>query len=374
MARSKDIGKNVDGSVTTITLKKADWSFDEKTGKGRFPESKVDAHLKKGQTLKVKTYGVEPVEVTVSMTRNGEVLVKRIEDDTASTPAAATSSPASADANAGVDHAMSEASVESRDGDDADDLAVTDFVEATAPGGAKAKAPATRRSGDSVDSGDSRVYDAIPEGKFEVAAYNAARKTRLALGRLAENGSVALSRLVDKVKTAGYETRAAVQRSRRGWADRDVWNLGYVTLTRLSEMMEHLADTGYGYPADYEEDPSKWLVKHEGEDYEKWLHSHARTLGRITHDMDCGEADLNKAFNETVEEYGVGASAWMQDLDHASQVLKRYVDANSDVFNYWSKDVELYGREEADRRSKMLEEEFQRTWRWIGQWITGMWD
>ena len=372
MARSKDVGKNVDGSVTTITLKKADWSFDEKTGKGRFPASKADAHLKRGQTLKVRTYGAEPVEVTVSMTRNGEVLVRRAEDNTASTPAAVTSSPVFADANAVVDHAMSAASVESRDGDDADDLDVTGFVEATAPG--EAKAPAARRSGDSVDSGKSRVHDAVPEGKFEVAAYNAARKTRLALSKLAENGSIALGRIVDKVKTAGYETRAAVQRSRRGWADRDVWNLGYVTLTRLSEMMEHLADTGYGYPADYEEDPSKWLVKHEGEDYEKWLHSHARTLGRITHDMDCGEADFNKAFNETVEEYGVGASAWMQDLDHASQVLKRYVDASTDVFNYWSKDVELYGREEADRRSKMLEEEFQRTWRWIGQWITGMWD
>ena len=372
MARSKDVGKNADGSVTTITLKKAEWSFDGKTGRGRFPASKVDVHLKKGQTLKVKTYGAEPVEVAVSMTRNGVVLVKRVEDDAASTPAAATSSSVSADAAAVVDHAMSEASVGSHDGDDADDLDSADFVEATAPG--EVKAPATRRSGDSVDSGESRVHDAIPEGKFEVAAYNAARKTRLALSKLVENGSIALSRLVDKVKTAGYETRAAVQRSRRGWADRDVWNLGYVTLTRLSEMMEHLADTDHGYPADYEEDPSKWLVKHEGEDYEKWLHSHARTPGRITHDMDCGEADFNKAFNETVEEYGVGASAWMQDLDHASQVLKRYADASTDVLDYWCKDVELYGREEADRRSKMLEEEFQRTWRWIGQWIADMWD
>lgn len=368
MARSRDVEKNADGSVTTITLKKADWSFDEKTGRGKFPASKVDVHLKRGQTLKVKTYGTEPVEVTVSMTRNGEVLVKRVDGDVVSTPAAATSSSVFADASVGVDHAVSESSVGSHDVDDADDLDVADFVEATAPG--EAKAPATRRSGDSVDSGESRGHDAIPEGKFEVAAYNAARKTRLALGKLVEHGSLALERFVDKVKTAGYETLAAAQRSRRGWADRDVWNLGYVTLTRLSEMMEHLADTGVGYPADYEEDPSKWLMKHEGADYEKWLRSAARTVGRITHDVDCGEVDLN----ETVEEYGVGGAAWMQDLDHASQVLKRYADANADVLNYWSKDVTLYGREEADRRSKMLDEEFQKTWRWIGQWITGMWD
>lgn len=208
---------------------------------------------------------------------------------------------------------------------------------------------------------------------LETAVWKLARGARLGVRALADGGASIADRLTHGSRRVRRGVKSAAQRLDRGWADEDAWNLGYVTLVRLSGMMSWLAASGHGYPAGYDEDRSKWLVRHEGEDYEKWLRSPARVVDRISADMDAGVCDLDKAFNETVGEYGVGASAWMQDLDHASRVLKEYAEASYDV-ERWSGDVDVYGREEADRRSKALEDEFQRTWAWIGVWLASMWD
>lgn len=173
-------------------------------------------------------------------------------------------------------------------------------------------------------------------------------------------------RVVDGMKRAGHWSRSAFQRTSRGWSDSDACDLGFIELKRLSGLLEQLSIKTYGYPNQYVR--KDWLNSHE-DDYDEWLKSPARTIGRIVNDSS---VDLNTAFNETVENYGVEASAWMQDLHHASLVLKEYVD-RADVKAICD-ETDLYGREESDRRSKAIEDEFQRTWAWIGRWILSMWN
>lgn len=173
-------------------------------------------------------------------------------------------------------------------------------------------------------------------------------------------------KIIDSLKRAGHWPRSAFQRANRGWSDGDVYDLGFIELKRLSGLLEQLSIKTYGYPSQYVRED--WLNSHE-DDYDEWLKSPARTIGRIVNDSS---VDFNTAFNETVEDYGVETSAWMQDLHHASLVLKEYVD-RTDVEAICD-ETDLYGREESDRRSKAIEDEFQRTWAWIGRWILSMWN
>lgn len=164
-------------------------------------------------------------------------------------------------------------------------------------------------------------------------------------------------------------SHSAFQRVTRGWSDDDVWELGFVELRRLSELLERLSVETFGHPSQYER--KDWLDQHEN-DYEEWLQSPARTVEKIMWDADHHVVDLDKAFNETVEEYGVEASAWRQDLHHASMILKEYVNrADTDALY---DEINLYGQEESDRRSKIITAEFQKVWEWIGHWILCMWN
>lgn len=164
-------------------------------------------------------------------------------------------------------------------------------------------------------------------------------------------------------------SHSAFQRVTRGWSDDDVWELGFVELRRLSELLERLSVETFGHPSQYER--KDWLDQHEN-DYEEWLQSPARTVEKIMWDADHHVVDLDKAFNETVEEYGVEASAWRQDLHHASMILKEYVNrADTDALY---DEINLYGQEESDRRSKIITAEFQKAWEWIGHWILCMWN
>lgn len=171
---------------------------------------------------------------------------------------------------------------------------------------------------------------------------------------------------INGLKRAGHWSHSAFQRANRGWSGDDACDLGFIELKRLSGLLEQLSIKTYGYPSQYVRED--WLNSHE-DDYDEWLKSPARTIGRIVNDSS---VDLNTAFNETVENYGVEASAWMQDLHHASLVLKEYVD-RTDVEAICD-ETDLYGREESDRRSKAIDDEFQRTWAWIGRWILSMWN
>ena len=46
------------------------------------------------------------------------------------------------------------------------------------------------------------------------------------------------------------DVRAFIQRGRRGWADRDTWNLDEYLARVTGQALAHLADTGHGYPDD----------------------------------------------------------------------------------------------------------------------------
>lgn len=402
---------------TVIALEPADWSFDSSTGRGRFPAGLADGRVRRGQLLRLEPRGQEPVLAKATMTRNGMVLVKQVEPEPASATDAGSAAPSpsaggdSQDApshestpariervNDHVDHVGLEGvgagrGTESGPGtpahdavDSAEDAAATVSHDtagsssdrprgddtAPAPGYAPVMLPMNAIDGSGVRRREHAVSSRPRKPILETVAWKLAHGARLAARALADGGAIVADKLAHGSRRVIRGAKSAAQRVNRGWSDEDVWDLGHVTLVRLSGMMARLAATGHGYPAGYDEDRSKWLVRHEGDDYEKWLTGPARVEDRISADVDAGVCDLNKAFNETVSEYGVGASAWMQDLDHASRVLKEYA-AGYDV-ERWSDDVDVYGREEADRRRKALEEEFHRTWAWIGEWLTSMWD
>ena len=399
---------------TVIALEPADWSFDSSTGRGRFPAGLAGGRARRGQLFRLEPRGQEPVLAKATMTRNGMVLVRQVEPEpTSAAVGSAVSSPSAGEDGQGVprleptparaerinDHVYLEGAGDDRETESGSDASAHDDVDSTgdadvtgsrdpaessdrprgdstalAPGYAPVMLPM-----DAIDGSGTRRYErehAVSSRQrkplLETAAWKLAHGARLAGRALADGGAIVVDKIASGSRRVRRGVKSAVQRLNRGWSDEDAWDVGHVTLVRLSGMMAWLAASGHGYPAGYDEDRSKWLVRHEGEDYEKWLRSPARVGGRISADVDAGVCDLNKAFNETVSEYGVGASAWMQDLDHASRVLKEYA-AGYDV-ERWSDDVDVYGREEADRRRKALEDEFQRTWAWIGEWLTSMWD
>ena len=404
-----------------IALEPADWSFDSSTGRGRFPAGLAGGRVRRGQLFRLEPRGQEPVLAKATATRNGVVMVKQVESESTSAVDAgsvASSPSAGGDGQAEPSHELTPAQVEQRDGHPVDlentgdvretehgpgapahDAADSAGATATgsddpaeppsdrphgassvlAPGHAPVKLPTSGMDNSSTQWHErehvvsSQSVEPARKPILETAVWKLAHGSRLGVRTLADGGASVADRLAHGSRRVRRGVKSVVQRLDRGWADEDAWNLGYVTLVRLSGMMAWLAASGHGYPAGYDEDRSKWLVRHEGKDYEKWLRSPARVVDRISADMDAGVCDLNKAFNETVGEYGVGASAWMQDLDHASRVLKEYAEASYDV-ERWAGDVDVYGREEADRRSKALEDEFQRTWSWIGVWLASMWD
>lgn len=197
-------------------------------------------------------------------------------------------------------------------------------------------------------------------------AYTVAGHTHKMIDAIIEKLDSLRVKTINGLKRAGHWSRSAFQRANRGWSDDDACDLGFMELRRLSGLLEQLSIKTYGYPSQYVRED--WLNSHE-DDYDEWLKSPARTIGRIADDSS---VDFATAFNETVEDYGVEASAWMQDLHHASLVLKEYVD-RADVEAICD-EADLYGREESDRRSKAIEDEFQRTWAWIGRWILSMWN
>lgn len=364
-----------------IALEPADWSFDSSTGRGRFSAERAGGRVRRGQLLRLEPRGQEPVLARATVTRNGMVMVKRVEQH-ASDPvdlestgdSRGTEHSPGAPAHDAVDSAGAAAA-----GSDDPAGSSSDRPRGASSVPAPGHAPAELTTGGMDGSGtqehavSSQHVEPARKPILETAVWKLAHGARLGVRTLADGGASVADRLAHGSRRVRRGVKSAAQRLDRGWADEDAWNLGYVTLVRLSGMMSWLAASGHGYPAGYDEDRSKWLVRHEGEDYEKWLRSPARVVDRISADMDAGVCDLDKAFNETVGEYGVGASAWMQDLDHASRVLKEYAEASYDV-ERWSGDVDVYGREEADRRSKALEDEFQRTWAWIGVWLASMWD
>lgn len=372
---------NVNEEPAVIALEPADWSFDSSTGRGRFSAERAGGRVRRGQLLRLEPRGQEPVLARATVTRNGMVMVKRVEQH-ASDPVDLESvgdsrgtehSPGATTHNAVDSAGAAAAGSDDPTGSSSDRPRGASSV--PAPGHAPAELTTGGMDGSGTQEHAVSSQHAEPARKpiLETAVWKLAHGARLGVRTLADGGASVADRLAHGSRRVRRGVKSAAQRLDRGWADEDAWNLGYVTLVQLSGMMAWLAASGHGYPAGYDEDRSKWLVRHEGEDYEKWLRSPARVVDRISADMDAGVCDLDKAFNETVGEYGVGASAWMQDLDHASRVLKEYAEASYDV-ERWSGDVDVYGREEADRRSKALEDEFQRTWAWIGVWLASMWD
>lgn len=93
------------------------------------------------------------------------------------------------------------------------------------------------------------------------------------------------------IKEAAYNIRAAWQRTTRGWANMDVWDMDNWFLHTIPPMLRYLAENGHSYPGiepfDGEEGAQRW---------KDWL---LETAGLL----DTGTEDWQDKHNEYYDEY-----------------------------------------------------------------------
>lgn len=93
------------------------------------------------------------------------------------------------------------------------------------------------------------------------------------------------------IEEAALNIQAAWQRTTRGWADRDAWNMDTWFLHTIPQMLRHLAQHSHGYPG---------VPPFDGDDgAERWKDWLLETAGLL----DTGLEDWQDAHNEYYEEY-----------------------------------------------------------------------
>ena len=108
-------------------------------------------------------------------------------------------------------------------------------------------------------------------------------------GSLAEDFYYWILRTWDRlVKDPIFEFRMRLQRARRGFSERDVWNVDTWISTVLPDALDRLADTAHGYPSMVEalskgEDPKTYKYaestsEEDGERYMSWWRGHLREI------------------------------------------------------------------------------------------------
>lgn len=167
-----------------------------------------------------------------------------------------------------------------------------------------------------------------------------------------------------KVKDAIRPVKYGWQRATRGYSDIDLWNLGDTEIDRLSDMMRDLAYETHGYPDGYD-DPERWLVKRDIEEYKR-----QQNIFAGLNDVNTMKPTEHNTWTfPTNENVGLGASAWVDDLLYASDVLEEYSRLTKDM----SYGV-VFGREDEIEHVDRAHEEVKRVWSWIGRNLTSMWD
>lgn len=140
----------------------------------------------------------------------------------------------------------------------------------------------------------------------------------------------------------------AYQRLRRGYSDKDLWDAGTYQLELMSNILEEYAWNHNGEPEDYK-DPSNWLYERD----KKWF----------------DDKDKKPLDDKVTREFNLGYYAWNEDLIKAATVIDAY--ANYTV--RFGEDSEIYGLEEAERRSNDMNREFCKVWAWLGEYIKYLW-
>lgn len=210
-------------------------------------------------------------------------------------------------------------------------------------------------------------------GGLREAAHRTVRVAKAAAEK-ADDFAMDVSIARGKVRGAVRSVRYAVQRVRRGYSERDLWNLGDDEVLRLANMLEDFAYTMHGCPADYE-DRRYWLKHRDDSDKElaKWMDSIA--LGPNAESIPTGEGKgRHKLFRfQTVAECGVMYCAWYEDLTLAAEVLKEW-HAWQGCGDLFFRAEQVYGYEEAERRHDAAEARFREVWAWLGLNMGTIWD
>lgn len=183
------------------------------------------------------------------------------------------------------------------------------------------------------------------------------------------------------IKKAVHEVKRLPGRKHRS----QMWNYDTYLLESTAKDLREFADMTMGYPAGYEDDPSKWLMKHD----DGWEGSLASWQGqkfyREEHAGESGhskdgwkKAEAKPGDKETfysmptVKESGIGFEAWIQDIMYAADVLEAYSKKDG-ISGDFLLTESMLGRKEAERRAQELTDEFHRVWAWIGDNIRSMW-
>lgn len=162
-------------------------------------------------------------------------------------------------------------------------------------------------------------------------------------------------------------TKYACQRAFRGYDDLQVWNFGFSEIRLLAKKLRHLESTAHGSPMNYD-DENNWLVKRD----EHWGSTIAPTRAMSLKEQE-PDYDTNK-FDHVlqVKDCGRNFCAWLEDLDYAADVLDEYAEMCDNIRGYDT--IVIYGRDEYDRRMKLIQEKFDTVWAWIGKNIPNLWD
>lgn len=211
-------------------------------------------------------------------------------------------------------------------------------------------------------------------GGLRAAADRTVRVAKAAAEK-ADDFATDMRRARGKVTGAIGSIGCAVQRVRRGYSERDLWNLGDDEVLRLANMLEDFAYTTHGCPADYE-DRRYWLKHRDDSDKElaEWMDSTALVPNSITVPADDDGKGHHKWFrSQTVAECGVMYCAWYEDLTLAAAVLKEWHawQGGGDLF---LRAAQVYGYEEAERRHDAAEARFREAWAWLGLNMGAIWD
>lgn len=183
---------------------------------------------------------------------------------------------------------------------------------------------------------------------------------------------------IDGIKNVYGKARKAGQRAVRGYSDDQIYELWYNELTSLSKKLHRFAETTHGSPSDYD-DKSKWL-KPRDDDWEDSIAPwHAKEQYELANSDD--ELITSKDNNgnpltyriPTCKECGVDYCAWIEDIDYAADVIDEYVRMNDNILIY-SGISDMFGKDEADKRTEMINKEFKRVWAWLGDNMLSLWD
>lgn len=153
------------------------------------------------------------------------------------------------------------------------------------------------------------------------------------------------------VKDPVFEHRMRRQRARRGFCDRDVWNLDVWLTTVLPDALDELARITHGYPSIAEplskgEDPETYKygegnTEEDFERYHAWWNSHLREIAfrlRESNEDTCSEKNefelITRHHNEDVDEFPFGVR-WVDDLtDEEHAANRRYFDRQREIYYY----------------------------------------